>query len=412
MKKEEKMRKLGILEKLTEELTQSPFEAVLVFGYDNIRYMTGAVLPFLGSLSPDTAAVFWKKNEEPVVIVPSGLRDTMRAAGRIRNVQGYAPLKGSSGSGRNPLCGAHSSLEDAVKYLAEKSGLENADIGLTKRRISAGLLARLQKRLQGCRLSSCDAWISGLRMIKTPAEQELLAEAAKKTDHGLAGAGHHVMVYAARPEKGLSEIIRVHCVERGLDMVGYESLAVGASGEHAAIPWPEAPFFGVGKGKQLAEGELVRMEIRTSLDGYWSDAARLITMGTPTEGQLKSYDDVVAIRKKAVSILQPGLKCSEAARELLGFCRAGGIDLVEEHGLGHGIGVCPVEPPFIDPSDDTVLKEGMVLVLTPTVKGPEGELVRSYDTLIVQTDGVKLVGWYKDWNGPYKAVKSYQHGGG
>jgi Xaa-Pro aminopeptidase len=104
--------------------------------------------------------------------------------------------------------------------------------------------------------------------------------------------------------------------------------------------------------------------------------------------------------------------CSDAADELLKYCAEAGIDLIGEHGLGHGIGVSPVEPPFLDPADSTELREGMVLVLTPTVKGPEGELVRSYDTVIIGKNGPRLVGWYKDWNTPYKAVKSYQHGGG
>lgn len=394
------MRNLGIIEKMQSELEQCPFDAALLFGHDNIRYITGAVSPFLGSMPPDTAAVFWKKEEEPVLLVPEHLRDTFRAAGGVRNVQGYGPTA------------PFTAIEYLVRDLLEKTGLQDGSIGITERRIPAGTMERLRKRNEECGFTSCDEWVASLRMVKTPAEQELLAETAFRTDHGLSGAAHHVMVYAARPEKGLSEIIRVHCIERGLDMTGYESLAVGASGEHTTVAWPEAPFYGVGKGKQLAEGELVRMEIRTCLDGYWSDAARLLTMGPPSEAQQKAYDSLVFLRCRALDILQPGVTCSDAADVLLKYCAEAGIDLIGEHGLGHGIGVSPVEPPFLDPADSTELREGMVLVLTPTVKGPEGELVRSYDTVIIGKNGPRLVGWYKDWNTPYKAVKSYQHGGG
>ncbi len=394
------MRNLGIIEKIQAELEDTAFDAVLVFGHDNIRYITGAPVPFLGSMPPDTAAVFWEKDGEPVLLAPEHLRDTFRNAGAIRNVQAYGPA--------SPF----SAIEYLVRDLLERSGLQDGSVGITERRIPIGTFERLRKRNEKCSFVSCDKWIAALRMVKTPAERELLAETAFKTDHGLSGAAHHVMVYAARPEKGLSEIIRVHCIERGLDMTGYESLAVGASGEHTTVPWPEAPFYGVGKGKQLAEGELVRMEIRTCLDGYWSDAARCLTMGPPSEAQQAAYESLVSLRRKALDLLQQGVTCSDAADELLKYCTARGIELVREHGLGHGIGVSPVEPPFLDPTDSTELQEGMVLVLTPTVKGPEEELVRSYDTVIIDENGPRLVGWYKDWNTPYKAVQSYQHGGG
>ena len=405
------MRKLGILEKLTNEFKKTDFDAVLVFGYDHIRYLIGGALPFLGSLPPDTVAVFWIRDAEPVLIAPAYLRDTFRSGGRIRNVQPYYPYPDCR-AGEEPFRRAKTSLESVLTDIIEREGLDNGKIGLTERRIPFSTARRLRKKYENIRFTSCDQWIKDLRMRKTAAELELLAELAGKTDHGLAGAAHHVMVYAARPEKGLSEIIRVHCIERGLDMTGYESLAVGASGEHTTVPWPEAPFYGVGKGKQLMEGELVRMEIRTSLDGYWSDAARLLVMGEPDDAQQKAYDDIVILRNKALDVLKPGRSCSEVARELLEFCTERGIDLVKPHGLGHGIGVMPVEAPFIDPSDPTELQSGMVIVLTPTVKGPEGELVRSYDTVIMEEQGPRLVGWYKDWNTPYKAVKSYQHGGG
>ena len=54
----------------------------------------------------------------------------------------------------------------------------------------------------------------------------------------------------------------------------------------------------------------------------------------------------------------------------------------------------------------------MVLVLTSTVSGPDRELVRSYDRLIIEPEGARAAGWYRDWNAPYKAVRSWQHGGG
>ena len=396
------MSRNEVIDKVTTELEQSRFDRVLLFGVDNIRYIAGLSLPPLGNLITEPVAVLVQRNAAPVLFAPAWLKTTLRNLGSVSNVQVYTA---SGEGGVRAFC---SSLQTVL----QKAGAEKSEIGLTERRVSPALIARLRNVLPGATFTACDQWIAELRMVKTEYEQSQLIEAARRADHGICGAAHHVMVYAARPEKGLSEIIRVHCIERGLDMVGYESLSIGASGEHAVTPWPEAPYYGVGLGKYLQENELVRMEMRASYNGYWSDAARMLTMGTPTAEQSRAYEQVVAVREKALRLIKPGAVCSEIAAELSSFCKSESIPVRTEHGFAHGVGVSPVEPPFIDSSDQSELKSGMMLVINPTVVGPAGGLVRSYDTVLVEEEGCRIVGWYKDWSSPYKAVASYQHGGG
>lgn len=62
--------------------------------------------------------------------------------------------------------------------------------------------------------------------------------------------------------------------------------------------------------------------------------------------------------------------------------------------------------------DATVLKEGMVLVLNPHVQGPGGTILYSRDTVLLDFNGCKILGWYKDWREPYVASDSYYSGGG
>ena len=396
------MSRNEVIDKVKTELEQSRFEGILLFGVDNIRYIAGLSLPPLGNFIDEPVAALVQRNAAPVLIAPAWLKTTLRNLGSISNVQVY---KAHGNEVIDSFC-------STVLTVLRSAGTDKSEIGITQRRVSPALFTQLRSKLPNVSFTACDQWIAELRMVKTKYEQRQLIEAARKTDHGICGAAHHVMVYAPRPEKGLSEIIRIHCIERGLDMVGYESLAIGASGEHTAPSWPEAPYFGVGRGKYLQENEIVRMEIRTSLNGYWSDAARMLTMGTPTPDQSRAYEQSVAIREKAISLIRPGAICNAIAEELTEFCKRESIPVQTEHGFAHGVGVMPLEPPFIDGSDTTVLKANMVLVINPTVVGPEGSLVRSYDTVVVEDSGCRLVGWYKNWNEPYKAVASYQHGGG
>jgi len=51
-------------------------------------------------------------------------------------------------------------------------------------------------------------------------------------------------------------------------------------------------------------------------------------------------------------------------------------------------------------SEDAELRSGMVVVLSPVIRSPEGEIMMSKDTAIVTEDGCKRVGWYMNWREP------------
>jgi len=188
-----------------------------------------------------------------------------------------------------------------------------------------------------------------------------------------------------------------------LDVVGHHSVSQTASGVHAKKFWPLAPKFGLGYAKHLKPGEYVRMEMRANLDGYWSDAARMMTMGEPTEEQSKAYEALVALREAALEQMKPGARCNEVYEAIMKKAAELGVELVPKLGIGHGVGVTTMEPPFLNAVDDTELRPGMVLVLDPMIYGPEGEILRSKDTVVVTDDGCRVVGWYKDWREPYIA---------
>ena len=46
----------------------------------------------------------------------------------------------------------------------------------------------------------------------------------------------------------------------------------------------------------------------------------------------------------------------------------------------------------------------MVLVLEPTIYGPNREIQYSKDTVIVTDSGCRIVGWWKDWREPYTPI--------
>ena len=378
---------MELYDKIVAAVKASTFDAVLVTGADNYTYMAGATIPFLALYPDSPVAVIWPRRGDPTVIAPEEWEETIMALSSVKKTVTYSR-------------GVEAFAKAAADVLKAK---KDARIGVDLLRIPEATLQQLKKLLPETEWASCDGLIRELRAVKTDEELELLEDAAYRVDHGIFGTQHHVLLTSTRSEMSLGEEVRVHCLERGLDVVAGHSVSQGTSGPNAAKFWPRAPYYGVGHEKKLKEGEYVRIEARYSLDGYWGTGSRLMTQGYPTAEQREAYNNIVALREAALAAMKPGAKCSDVYEAMKAAAKERDAKLVEGLALGHGIGVADIEAPYISAKDDTKLCPGMALVIRPVVEGPKGELLWSSDTVVVEDGGPRIVGWYKDWRAPYVA---------
>ena len=378
---------MELYDKIVAAVKASTFDAVLVTGADNYAYMAGAAIPFLALYPDSPVAVIWPRRGDPTVIAPEEWEETIMALSSVKKTVTYSR-------------GVEAFAKAAADVLKAK---KDARIGVDLLRIPEATLQQLKKLLPETEWASCDGLIRELRVVKTDEELELLEDAAYRVDHGIFGTQHHVLLTSTRSEMSLGEEVRVHCLERGLDVVAGHSVSQGTSGPNAAKFWPRAPYYGVGHEKKLKEGEYVRIEARYSLDGYWGTGSRLMTQGYPTAEQREAYNNIVALREAALAAMKPGAKCSDVYEAMKAAAKERDAKLVEGLALGHGIGVADIEAPYISANDDTKLCPGMALVICPVIEGPKGELLWSSDTVVVEDGGPRIVGWYKDWRAPYVA---------
>jgi Xaa-Pro aminopeptidase len=381
-----------VKEKIGATIKASGLEAILVFGADNARYLSGANLPFLHSFPDRPLAILWPKDGSQVCICPVEWESTFLTMSWMDKTRRYAESPKET-----------SIVADAAADLLKNLGVKKGKIGIDYEGISIDLHGSPVEALAKFEVVPCDSLMRDLRLVKTPEELAHLEDVAYRADHAIFGTIHHVLVTSTRSEMSLSEEIRVHVMERDLDVIGHNSVGPSASGEHAKKFWPLAPKFGMGFEKPLKPGEYVRVEVKTSLDGYWSDTARMMTMGEPTEGQSASHRALRALNEAAISKIKPGAESREVYSAVHEKARELSVDLVPSLGVGHGVGVSPLEPPYLNASDSTTIKAGMVLVLSPMIYGPEGEIIVSKDTVVVTEDGCRVVGWYMDWRDPYVA---------
>lgn len=386
---------VGVRAKLQEAIRDGPFEAIFVMGPDNVQYVAELSLPFLYNEHERHMAVFWPRQGQAVCVCPCEWESTIIDAGWIGGMEVY-------GSPTDTW-----SAPQILAKLASPIVAAGSSIGVDARRVAHEKFLHLQASLPEHQLVSCDDWLDEQRMHKTPEELELLSDIALRTDHGILGAVHHLSVKDVHSEKRLAEEIRVHCQERLLETVGHHSVSLVASGERIQKFWPLAPRFGLGWDEVPQLGQMVRLEMRAMLKGYWSDAARMMAMGKPDERQSEVYQSLVSLRETAVECMNPGIRCNEVYRRVLQEAGRLGVLLIEGLSLGHGIGISTFERPYISAIDQTVLRVGMALVLDLILLGPEEALVRSKDTVLITETGARTVGWYKDWREPYIAAYTF-----
>jgi Xaa-Pro aminopeptidase len=387
------MKNLGIYEKVSEAIEKSEYDAVISVGPDNIQYLSGAALPFLYNSPDRPVIILWPKKSSPTIICPAEWVSTLRSNSWIIKVLGYI----ESAESLKPA------VEVLTKEVRDFVG-KGAKIGLDMNRVSNVLFKELEQALSGIELLDCSDWLRKLRIKKTIQEVELLEDIALRTDHGIVGAAHHIIVTHPKTEMALAEDTRVHCIERELDTVGHHSMAQATSGENVKKLWPLVERYSVGWEKRLRPGEMVRLGMISSYDGYWSNTTRMVINGEPTIEQSQAFEELVTLRKKAISLIRPGISCSKVYKSVVEEAERKGIRLIKELGVGHGIGVTSSEAPYLTAWDETLLEPGMVLVLDPVIIGTKGEIMRSKDTIKVTETGCKILGWYINWRAPYIAA--------
>ena len=132
---------------------------------------------------------------------------------------------------------------------------------------------------------------------------------------------------------------------------------------------------------------MIVADISAQFDGYWGDMTRVAHAGTPSDWAAsawsvvkEAYDDAVAatrIGNTARDVDQAQRVIIEAHPEL-GACL---------HGAGHAIGTEIHEPPFLVPSSDIALREGMIFTVEPGIYHSEQGGIRLEDDVLVGPDG-------------------------
>ncbi len=123
-------------------------------------------------------------------------------------------------------------------------------------------------------------------------------------------------------------------------------------------------------------------------EGYCYDYGRTVYFGQPDEEMRRVHELVMASQAEGIAALRAGqataARADAAARQVI---VEGGYGPNFRHRLGHGIGLDVHEPPFLTAGDETVLAEGMLFTVEPSILVPWGPAARVEDVVVVRSGG-------------------------
>ncbi|MDQ0512985.1 M24 family metallopeptidase [Ancylobacter amanitiformis] len=213
------------------------------------------------------------------------------------------------------------------------------------------------------------------RMIKDADEIALLRYATRETENALAAA-------LAQARAGVSELDLAAEISAWMIRAGIRPGFIAVtSGPRAAFADAHAAP------RRLTPGDLLRIDIGGSLQGYWSDTARSAVVGEPSAEICGVDTAIVAGQRAALALVGPGVRSDALFHATVEAVRAAGLPHYRRHHVGHGLGLDSHEYPTLGPAEPVALEPGMVInVETPYYRPGWGGLMYE-DTLVITEDG-------------------------
>lgn len=253
-------------------------------------------------------------------------------------------------------------------------------------------LIELQKLIPDAVFVSATSILRKLRVVKSASEIETMRQAGKMTEQALAEVIRHLKI-------GMTELDIVAEIDFQMKRQGSLgpsfSTSLYCSGPNHPMmfgqrlnSWP----------RKIEPQVSVLLDFGAVHDGMCYDYGRTVSFGAPGDEQVKVHRMIMDAQAAGIAALKAGkATCAEvdvAARNVI--IEAGYGDRFR-HRLGHAIGWDVHEPPFLTKGDDTVVQEGMIFTVEPSVWQMAGYSARVEDCIVVRPEGgEKLTTGYPD----------------
>ena len=239
-------------------------------------------------------------------------------------------------------------------------------------------LIRMQQRWPEASCVPASELTSELRVLKDPAEIELLRMAAHGVDRVMARIPGEIG-FSGRTEAEVARDLARLTVEEGHDEADFTIVASGPNGA--------SPHHHPGD-RVIESGDLVVCDYGGRWGGYYSDSTRTFVVGQAGAAQEEVHEVVLAANEAARAAVAPGVDCQDIDRVARAVIEAAGFGEHFIHRTGHGIGLEVHEHPYMVEGNTMPLEPGMAFSVEPGVYLPGRFGVRVEDIVVCGDDGV------------------------
>lgn len=202
----------------------------------------------------------------------------------------------------------------------------------------------------------------------------------------------NVIEESLKPGITTGELDRI--AERHIRSLGAVPAFLGYSGFPASIcaSINDEVVHGIPSDKrEIAEGDIVSIDVGTIVSGYYGDAAKTFAVGAVAPEAAKLLEVTEEALIKGIEKCFPGNRLSDIGAAVQAHAESFGFSVVRRY-VGHGIGrkmhEDPPIPNYGTPGNGPLLKAGMVFAIEPMINIGGSEVATKEDEwTVVTTDG-------------------------
>ena len=249
-------------------------------------------------------------------------------------------------------------------------------------RAHAESLIHLQAILPDAVFISATDILRELRVIKGEDEIALMREAGRKTE----AAFNEVL---PKLKFGMTELDVIAEVDYQMKRQGslgatFTTSLYNSGPNHPLLmghrlkSWP----------RKLQPPVSVLFDFGASHQGLCYDYGRTVSFGEPSAEQIKVHRLIMEAQAAGIAALKAGAAtCEQADHAARQHLADAGYGEFFRHRLGHGIGWDVHEPPFLTKGDKTLLRDGMMFTIEPSIFQAAGFSARVEDVIIARPGG-------------------------
>ena len=274
-----------------------------------------------------------------------------------------------------------------VPRFVREAGLPGKNIGVSQADMSLGGFERLREAIDGLpwairpRIGPASRIVEQLRHQKDAEEIALLKRAIEVADEAYERV--EAAMQPGQTEQEIALAVERAVRDLGADGVSFDTIVAGG-------PWAAMPHASP-RPEPIAAGGMLFIDMGAQCPGYCSDLTRTTFVGDADVRFREIYEIVFDAQRAAIEGVEAGMPGSAAHELAHAVIRARGYGNTFGHGLGHGVGLEVHEAPYLGPSSEDTLEEGMVFTIEPGIYIPGWGGVRIEDVVMLENGKARVL---------------------